>query len=107
MSRDPRANLVASLDLSASCVRTVIAGLGPDQSIQVLGASRIKCNGICYGEVVDMREAARAIRVSREEAELLGGVPCPPVRVGICGDFIAKDTVRQNSKHGYRPRNGQ
>ncbi len=91
--------LIAGLDIGASSVRAIIGRRDQDRRLHVLGVGLSRCNGICYGEVVDPAETTRAIRAAVRDAELFAGVESPPLRVGIYGFHILKHTFQGRPEH--------
>jgi len=105
VNKGKQQNLTASLDLSGSCVRAVIGSQGDNGLPKILGMSKIRCNGICFGEIVDASDTSRAVQLAIREAEVEAGVKAPPVRVGIYGEYISTRRIQPENKtaQSHRP----
>lgn len=84
--------IVVGVDIGTSKIATIIGKV--DESINVLGVSEVKANGIRKGQIVDIEEAVSVINSSLEAAERMAGYSISRVNVSIDGSHIES----QNSK---------
>lgn len=88
-------NIFTALDVGTSTVQTVIAEESKrEEGLRILGMGISPSAGVRRGIVVDMDEAANAIRESVEEARRTAGVPVRSVWVGVGGAHIAVSSSR-------------
>jgi len=69
----PKERIIAGLDIGSSKIATIIATLGQEGKVQVIGVSAVPSKGIKKGVVVDIDEAVEAIAQSLESAERMAG----------------------------------
>lgn len=104
---DPRAPVVAALDLGASKVACFI--MKPegvrhvDRTIRVAGAGHVQSRGVKGGAIVNMDEAARAIGQAVERAERAAGAPVSGVFVSTAIGQMASHRVRAKVSLGAQP----
>ncbi|MFN7360252.1 cell division protein FtsA [Brevundimonas sp.] len=104
---DPRAPVVAALDLGASKVACFI--MKPegvrhvDRTIRVAGAGHVQSRGVKGGAIVNMDEAARAIGQAVERAERAAGAPVSGVVVSTAIGQMASHRVRAKVSLGAQP----
>ncbi|MFO0285888.1 MAG: cell division protein FtsA [Brevundimonas sp.] len=104
---DPRAPVVAALDLGASQVACFI--MKPegvrhvDRTIRVAGAGHVQSRGVKGGAIVNMDEAARAIGQAVERAERAAGAPVSGVVVSTAIGQMASHRVRAKVSLGAQP----
>ena len=79
---------VVALDLGSSKVAVLVAEVGPDGSLKVLGAGQAPSEGLRQGVVVNLEETVRSIRAAAAEAERMAGVPVRQVVVGMAGEHV-------------------
>ncbi|MFH1833075.1 MAG: cell division protein FtsA [Candidatus Levyibacteriota bacterium] len=84
--------IVVGIDIGTSKIVTVIAKV--DDSVNVLGVSEVKAQGIKKGQIVDIEEAVLSINSSLESAERMAGYSVSHVITSIGGDHVES----QNSK---------
>lgn len=89
MTTDP---IVAALDIGSSHTTALIAAVGGDlpraPELRVLGASRVRTQGLRRGVVSNIEEATRSIREALQEATRLAGVGTDVLYVGIAGEHV-------------------
>lgn len=78
--------IVVGIDIGTSKVVSVIAKV--DESINILGVSEVKANGIRRGQIVDIEEAVSSINNSLESAERMAGYSASHVIASIGGGHI-------------------
>ncbi|MFN5616842.1 MAG: cell division protein FtsA [Brevundimonas sp.] len=104
---DPRAPVVAALDLGASKVACFI--MKPegvrhvDRTLRVAGPGHVQSRGVKGGAIVNMDEAARAIGQAVERAERAAGAPVSGVVVSTAIGQMASHRVRAKVSLGAQP----
>ncbi|MBV9191917.1 MAG: cell division protein FtsA [Betaproteobacteria bacterium] len=81
-------NLVVALDIGTSKVACLVAELGPDGALEVLGMGSHESKGLKKGVVVNIEATVAAIQRSLEEAELMADCKISSAYVGIAGSHI-------------------
>lgn len=78
--------LIAALDIGSSKVACLIAHVGLDNQVKVLGVGNRACNGgVAGGVVVDMEATERAIRAAVDQAEKMAGQTVSDVILSFSG----------------------
>ena len=77
------------IDLGTSKVCTLVARVGGEGDLQILGVGLASSQGVEKGVVVNVQEASEAVRASVEEARRYIGRHLPPAYVGISGTHIS------------------
>ena len=104
---DPRAPVVAALDLGASKIGCFI--MKPDgvrhadRTIRVAGAGHVQSRGVKGGAIINMDEAAQAIGQAVERAERAAGAPVSGVVVGTAIGQMSTHRVRARVSLGASP----
>jgi cell division protein FtsA len=84
--------IVAALDIGSSHTTALIAAVGGDlpraPELRVLGAARVRTQGLRRGVVSNIEEATRSVREALLEAARLAGVGTDTVYVGIAGEHV-------------------
>src|SRR5258706_5690295 len=81
-------NLVVALDIGTSKVACLVAELGPDGGLEVLGMGSHESRGLKKGVVVNIEATVAAIQRALEEAELMADCKISSAFVGIAGSHI-------------------
>jgi len=81
-------NLVVALDIGTSKVACLVAELGPDGALEVLGMGSHESKGLKKGVVVNIEATVTAIQRALEEAELMADCKISAAYVGIAGSHI-------------------
>jgi cell division protein FtsA len=81
-------NLVVGLDIGTSKVACLVAELGPDARLEVLGMGSHESKGLKKGVVVNIEATVTAIQRALEEAELMADCKIASAFVGIAGSHI-------------------
>jgi len=81
-------NLVVALDIGTSKVACLVAELGPDGALEVLGMGSHESKGLKKGVVVNIEATVAAIQRALEEAELMADCKITSAFVGIAGSHI-------------------
>jgi cell division protein FtsA len=84
----PTANIIAGLDLGTTKVTVIIAEIGENGEINVVGIGTNPSQGMRRGVVVNIEKTVEAIGKAVEEAERMAGVELASVYTGIAGDHI-------------------
>ena len=95
MSKKSEKNMIVSLDIGTSKVVAVVAEIGPDDSIEVVGIGSCPSHGMKKGVVVNIESTVHSIQRAVEEAELMAGCQVQSVYAGIAGSHI-----RSMNSHG-------
>lgn len=81
-------NLVVGLDIGTSKVACLVAELGADGRLEVLGMGSHESKGLKKGVVVNIEATVAAIQRALEEAELMADCKIGAAFVGIAGSHI-------------------
>lgn len=95
MAKKQEKNIITGLDIGTSKIMALIAEVGPDGGIEVIGAGRYPSRGIKRGVVVDIEATVGSIQRAVQEAELMAGCEVRTVYAGIAGSHI-----RSLNSHG-------
>jgi cell division protein FtsA len=87
MSKENK-NLIVALDIGTSKVASLVAELGADGSLEILGMGSHESKGLKKGVVVNIEATVAAIQRSLEEAELMADCKITSAYVGIAGSHI-------------------
>ncbi|MDI6638418.1 MAG: cell division protein FtsA [Bacillota bacterium] len=79
----PGRSVVAGLDIGSTKVSEVIAAVGPDWDVEILGAGASPCQGLRRGLVVDIDAVAAGIRAANKRACHMAGFNVRSVCVGV------------------------
>lgn len=93
-----RKRLVAAIELGTNKFCSVVAASDgkneEEEELQILGVGVARAQGLSKGMVVNIDDAARAIRESVKKAELQSGFKIHAAYVGITGTHIASSNSR-------------
>ena len=81
-------NLVVALDIGTSKVACLVAEIGPDGALEILGMGSHESKGLKKGVVVNIEATVAAIQRALEEAELMADCKISSAYVGIAGSHI-------------------
>lgn len=84
----PRDRTISSIDIGSSKITTLIASMGEEDTVNVLGVSTVPSRGIRKGQVVNIEDATASISQSLEAAERMAGTTVGMAYVGIGGSHI-------------------
>ncbi len=79
---------LVTLDIGSSQVRVVVAKLTEDGTFPIVGIGTAVSLGIKKGAIVDIDQAAGAIRTAIKQAEQMVGIEITDVYVGLSGNHI-------------------
>lgn len=82
-------NLIVSLDIGTSKVVAIVAEIGHDDGIEVIGIGSHRSHGLKKGTIVNIESTVQAIQRAVEEAELMAGCHIHSVFTGIAGAHVA------------------
>ena len=84
-----KANIVASLDIGSSKIRTVVGVMEGDSPVlNIIGVGLSPSTGLRKGAVIDVEETINSISASLEDAERMAGEPINHVFLGLGGNHI-------------------
>ena len=78
-----------ALDIGTSKVATVLAQVGPDGELKIVGAGLVPSQGVVKGQIVNVAEAQEAVQASLNEAQRYMGYRIPWTYVSIAGASTA------------------
>ena len=85
----PKEQIIASLDVGSSKIRTVIALLEEEKKMpNIIGVGVAPSTGMRKGNIIDVDEAIGNISAALEDAERMSGAPIHHVFVGINGNHV-------------------
>jgi cell division protein FtsA len=87
MAKENR-NLIVGLDIGTSKVAALVAELGPDGVLEVLGMGGHESRGLKKGVVVNIESTVAGIQRALEEAELMADCKIASAFTGIAGSHI-------------------
>ncbi|MBI3342983.1 cell division protein FtsA, partial [Candidatus Gottesmanbacteria bacterium] len=85
MARD---RTISSIDIGSSKVTTLIASMGEEETVNILGVSTVHSRGLRKGQVVNIEDATASISQSLEAAERMAGTTVGSAFVSIGGNHI-------------------
>lgn len=80
--------VLCAIDVGSSKVATLIATIGEDDRVNLIGISAVNSRGVKKGQVVDIEDAVSAITESIEAAERMAGYSISSVYVSVGGPQI-------------------
>ena len=87
MAKDNK-NLIVGLDIGTSKVAALVAALGADGAIEILGMGSHESKGLKKGVVINIEATVAAIQRALEEAELMADCKIASAYAGIAGSHI-------------------
>jgi len=84
----PKDNIVVGLEIGTSKVCTVVAELGRDGTVKILGVGEAPSRGVRKGEIVDPETCGKCVRESLADAEEKSDVMIKSVFLGVSGAHI-------------------
>ncbi|NQT72312.1 MAG: cell division protein FtsA [Chloroflexi bacterium] len=82
------ARIFASIDVGTSKITTIVANIGEEETIQILGSATVPAHGVHKGLVVDIDLATEAVRDSVMMTERTSGLKIESAYVGVTGRHI-------------------
>lgn len=86
MARD---TTVSGIDVGTSKITTLVATIGEEDDVRVIGVATVASKGLRKGQVVNIEEATQAISQSLESAERMAGASVGRAFVSVGGSHIA------------------
>src|SRR3989344_6115080 len=80
--------VVCAIDVGSSKIATLIASIGDDDRINLIGVSAVTSKGVKRAQIVDIEEAVAVITESVEAAERMAGYSISSVYVSVGGPQI-------------------
>lgn len=80
--------VLCAVDIGSSKVATLIASVGEDDRLNLIGVSAVASRGVKKGQVVDIEDAVASITESVEAAERMAGYSISSVYVAVGGPQI-------------------
>ncbi|NLG80779.1 MAG: cell division protein FtsA [Firmicutes bacterium] len=90
----PGRSVVAGLEIGSTKVSEVIAAVGPDGDVEILGAGASPCQGLRRGLVVDIDAVAAAIKTANKRACHMAGFNVRSVCVGVPAVYTVSRETR-------------
>lgn len=87
--------IISAIDLGSSKIVTLIASVGEDDRINIIGVAATPSKGVKRGQVVDIEEAVDSITESVESAERMAGCTVASAFVSLGGAQI--ESVNQHA----------
>lgn len=84
----PKDKVICAIDIGSSKIATLVATLGEEDKINLIGVSAVASKGIKKAQVVDIEEAVGAITESIEAAERMAGYSISSAYVSVGGPQI-------------------
>jgi cell division protein FtsA len=88
MAKRSDQNLMVGLDIGTSKIGAIVADIGPNGEIEVIGIGSHPSKGLKKGVVVNIESTTQSIQRAVEEAELMAGCQIDSVFAGIAGSHI-------------------
>ncbi len=92
MARD---KIICGVDVGSSKIATLIASVGEDDRINIIGVAATNSRGVKKGQVVDIEEAVAAITESVESSERMAGYSISNAFVSVGGPHI--ESINQHA----------
>ena len=80
--------LIVGLDIGTSKISAIVAEVGSDGDIEVIGMGKHAARGMKKGVVVNIESTVQSIKRAIEEAELMAGCEIHSVFAGVAGSHI-------------------
>ncbi|MDD4363628.1 MAG: cell division protein FtsA [Atribacterota bacterium] len=81
--------LVAGLDIGTNNTNTLIAEVGDDNLVEIVGVGSVPSKGVKRGVIIDLDQAAEAVKESISNAERMAGAKIESAVVAINGSHIS------------------
>ncbi len=88
MSKKAEKNLIVGLDIGTSKVVAIVAEVGGEGQMEIIGIGSHPSRGLKKGVVVNIESTVQSIQRAVEEAELMAGCQINSVYAGIAGSHI-------------------
>lgn len=84
----PDNNIIVGLDIGTTKIAAVIAEMGNNGTLNIIGVGTHPSEGLRRGVVINLDKTVNSIQKAVKSAELMAGVEVSSVYTGICGDHI-------------------
>ncbi len=91
---------IVGLDVGTTKIVAMVGRLNEHRKVEILGLGKTESVGVMRGQVSNIEQTVRSIKLAIEEAEQKTGVPIKVVNVGIAGQHI-----KSLQHNGIRTRN--
>ena len=81
--------LVAGIDIGTSKTNTLIAEVGENEHVEIVGVGSVPSQGIKRGVIIDLEQAAQVVRESVSNAERMAGVKMDSAVVAVNGSHLS------------------
>lgn len=95
MAKNQDKNLIVALDVGTSKIAALVAEIGEDGELEIVGFGSHPSRGLKRGVVVNIESTVQSIQRAVEEAELMAGCDIHSAFTGIAGSHI-----RSMNSHG-------
>jgi cell division protein FtsA len=97
--------ILVGIDVGTTKVCTLVGEMGEDEALRIIGVGTVPARGIRKGVIVNVAEAAQAIRASVEKAERISGYDIERAHVSLAGAHVSSLNSRgvvavQHSERG-------
>ncbi len=89
MPKNSDKNLIVALDIGTSKIAALVAEIGQDNQVEVIGFGSHPSRGLKRGVVVNIESTVQSIQHAIEEAELMAGCEINSACTGIAGSHIS------------------
>ena len=77
--------LIVGLDIGTSKISAIVAEVGTDGDVEIIGMGKHAARGMKKGVVINIESTVQSIKRAIEEAELMAGCEISSVCAGIAG----------------------
>ena len=86
--------IVVGLDIGTTKICVIVAAVGTDQGVNIIGFGSSPSRGLRKGVVVNIESTVESIKTAVETAEMMSGVAINSVYIGIAGGHISSETAK-------------
>ncbi len=81
-------HIIVGLELGTSKICAMVAEVGPNHALNIIGVGQAQSRGVRKGEVCDLRSAEEDIRKALSEAETMANVEIRSAYLGVSGSHV-------------------
>ncbi|MCP3848655.1 MAG: cell division protein FtsA [Gammaproteobacteria bacterium] len=89
MTKRNEKRLIVGLDVGTSKISAIVAEVGNDGDVEIIGMGKHAARGMKKGVVINIESTVQSIKRAIEEAELMAGCEIHSVFVGVAGSHIS------------------
>ncbi len=89
MTKRNEKRLIVGLDIGTSKISAIVAEVGSDGDVEIIGMGKHAARGMKKGVVINIESTVQSIKRAIEEAELMAGCEIHSVFVGVAGSHIS------------------